>query len=48
MQYSEKTFQKMANKLALTVWISIVAILTIAYAIEVLGGKKKMDFYISF
>ena len=48
MQYSEKTFQKMANKLALTVWISIVAILTIAYAIEVLGGKKQMDFYIVF
>jgi len=48
MQYSEKTFQKMANKLALTVWIAIVAILTIAYAIEVMGGKKQMDFYIVF
>lgn len=48
MEYNEKQFQKLANKLALTVWIIINAILTIAYAIEVLGGKKTMDFYTIF
>ncbi len=48
MGYNEKAFQKLANKLAMAVWITIVAILTIAYAIEVSGGKKQMDFYVVF
>ncbi len=48
MEYNEKEFQCYANKLALRVWLIIVAILTVAYAIEVAGGKKDMPFYIVF
>lgn len=48
MEYDEKEFQKLANKLVLIVWIIINSALTIAYAIEVMGGKKTMDFYMVF
>ncbi|MBO5303605.1 MAG: PilZ domain-containing protein [Lachnospiraceae bacterium] len=48
MEYNEKEFQCYANKLALRVWVIIVAILTVAYAIEVAGGKKGMPFYMMF
>lgn len=48
MEYNEKEFQKLANKLAMIIWITITAILTVAYAIEVKGGKKTMDFYTVF
>ena len=46
MEYNEKEFQKLANKRALGIWIAIVAILSVAYAIEVLKGAKPMQFYI--
>lgn len=46
MEYNEKEFQKLANKLALTIWITIVTVLTIAYALEVKNGKKTMELYI--
>jgi len=46
MEYNEKQFQSLANKLAMTVWIILETILTIAYIIEVLGGKKTVDFLI--
>lgn len=48
MEYNEKQFQCLANKLALTMWIIVEAILTVAYIIEVAGGKKEVDFLIVF
>lgn len=48
MGYDEKEFNKLANKLVLIVWIIINSILSIAYAIEVQGNKKTMDFYVVF
>jgi len=48
MEYNEREFQKLANKQALGIWIAINAILSIAYAIEVLKDQKTMDFYVIF
>lgn len=48
MEYDEREFQGLANKQALIVWCTINAVLTIAYAIEVLGGKKTGTFYVIF
>ena len=48
MEYNEKEFQKLANKRALAIWIAIVVILTVAYAIEVLKDSKTMQFYAIF
>jgi len=46
MEYNEREFQKLANKQALKIWIAINAILSIAYAIEVMKEQKTMNFYI--
>ena len=48
MEYNEKEFQKLANKRALAIWIAIVAILSVAYAIEVIKDAKTPQFYIVF
>ena len=45
MEYNEKEFQKLANKRALAIWIAIVAILSVAYAIEVIKDAKTPQFY---
>lgn len=46
MEYNEKKFQAYANRLALTMWLVVVSILSVAYAIEVKGGKKTISMYI--
>ncbi len=46
MEYNEKKFQGLANKLALAMWIILISILSVAYAIEVMGGKKTISFFI--
>ena len=46
MEYNEKHFQRLANKSAMTVWLVINTVLTIAYAIEVSKGAKTMPFFI--
>lgn len=46
MEYNEKEFQKLANMRALAVWIAIVAILSVAYIIEVAKGAKPLPFLI--
>lgn len=46
MEYNEKEFQKLANMRALAVWIAIVAILSVAYVIEVIKGAKTLPFLI--
>ncbi|MBO5372259.1 MAG: PilZ domain-containing protein [Lachnospiraceae bacterium] len=46
MEYNEREFQAYANKLALKIWIVVITILSIAYAIEVMKGQKTMGMYI--
>lgn len=48
MEYSEKRFRQLANKLALAIWIALVAILSIAYTIEVAKGAKGVSFFAAF
>lgn len=48
MEYSEKKFRQLANKLALAIWISIVSILSVAYTIELIKGSKGLAFFIVF
>lgn len=45
MEYNEKQFQRMANKNAMSVWIILNAVLTIAYIIEVVKGAKPLPFF---
>ncbi len=46
MEYSEKYFKGLANKLALGIWVLMLAILTGEYGIEVLKGAREVSFYI--
>ena len=48
MEYNEKEFQCLANRLALMIWVILDAVLTIAYIIETAGGKKTVSFLIVF
>lgn len=48
MEYNEKKFKALANKLALGIWCTVLGILTIAYALEVVKGAKTATFYIIF
>ncbi len=48
MEYNEKHFSKSANKKALLVWILICGALTLAYLVELMLGKKTLDFVILF
>ena len=48
MQHDEKKFKALANKMALGIWIAILAILSVAYALEVVKGQKIVTFYIVF
>ena len=48
MQHDEKKFKALANKMALGIWISILAILSVAYALEIVKGQKTVTFYIVF
>ena len=48
MEYNEREFQCLANKLALMIWVILNSVLTIAYVIETTGGKKTVSFLIVF
>lgn len=48
MEYNEKEFQSLANKLALRIWTVLCSVLTVAYIIEAVGGKKSMGFLAVF
>ena len=48
MEYNEREFQSLANRLALNIWVILDAVLTIAYIIETAGGKKTVSFLIVF
>lgn len=47
MEYNEREFQKLANKQALGLWITINTVLSIAYVIEVTKAQKTVDFLIA-
>ncbi len=47
MEYNEKEFQKLANKNAMSVWLVLNTVLTIAYIIETVKGAKTLPFLIA-
>ena len=47
MEYNEKQFQKLANKQAMSVWLVLNTVLSIAYIIEVSKGAKTLPFLIN-
>ena len=46
MEYNEKQFAKSANKKALGMWLVVMVVFSITYAIEVARGLKTPQFYI--
>ncbi|MBO5304032.1 MAG: PilZ domain-containing protein [Lachnospiraceae bacterium] len=46
MEYNEKYFAKSANKKAMGMWFVMSAILSLAYAMEIVKGLKTVQFYI--
>ncbi len=46
MEYNEKSFKSMANKLALGIWVLMLSVLTIEYGIELWNGARTVPFYI--
>jgi len=47
MEYNEKEFQRLANKNAMSVWLVINTVLSIAYVIEVVKKAKTLPFLIA-
>lgn len=48
MEYNEKKFKALANKQALGLWRTVLAVLTVAYVLEVVKGAKTPAFLIFF
>ncbi|MBQ9120289.1 MAG: methyl-accepting chemotaxis protein, partial [Lachnospiraceae bacterium] len=48
MDYNESYFRKKANKKAMTVWLFISVVLTVAYLIEWMVGKRTVTYTIVF
>ena len=46
MKYNEKEFAAQANKKARTMWVVMTAVLTAAYALEVVKGAKTIGYFI--
>ncbi len=46
MEYNEKHFKALANKLALGIWVVILTILTAEYGIETLNGTRTVQLYV--
>lgn len=46
MEYNEKQFAKSANKKALVMWLVVMVVFSVTYAIEVVRGLKTPQFYI--
>lgn len=47
MEQNEREFAKSANKKAMTLWLIISIIFTIAYAIEVFNGEWSVSYYVT-
>ncbi len=48
MEYDEIYFRKSANKKAMTLWLLIATVLTVAYIIECISGKRTLPYTIIF
>ena len=48
MEYDEIYFRKSANKKAMTVWLVIATVLTVAYIIEMISGKRTPMYTVIF
>lgn len=48
MEYDEIYFRKSANKKAMTLWLLINTVLTVAYIIECISGKRTVPYTIAF
>ncbi len=46
MEYNEKHFKSLANKLGLGIWCLMLAFLTIVYLVDVLNGKRDIVFFL--
>ncbi len=46
MEYDEKYFAQSANKKAMGMWLAMGAVLSGAYAVEIIKGLKSVEFYI--
>ena len=46
MEYNEKYFAKSANKKAMSMWLAMAIVLSIAYIFEIKKGLKSPEFYI--
>ena len=46
MKYNEKEFAKSANKKATLMWVVMCAVLTAAYAIEIMKGLKTVEYFL--
>ncbi len=46
MEYNEKHFKGMANKLGLGIWVLMLSILTAEYGIELVSGTRTVTFFI--
>lgn len=48
MEYNEEYFAKSANRKALSMWIIIGVVLSIAYSIEIIKGLRTVNYYVIF
>ena len=48
MEYDEKYFSKSANRKAMSIWLLIAIVLTVAYILEVVKGSRTLPFLIVF
>ena len=48
MEYNEEYFAKSANKKAMAVWVLLVVVLSAAYAIEIVKGRRTVGYYCAF
>ena len=48
MEYREEHFKRSANRKAMAIWALISSVLTIAYIIEYMGGRKTLPFLIAY
>ncbi len=46
MEYNDKHFAERANKRAMTMWLIISIVLSVAYAIEILKGLKTVQYFL--
>lgn len=48
MGYDEQYFAKSANKKAMTIWLTLGIVLSVAYLIEIFKGLRTIEYYLTF